>query len=247
MRRSGLSGPGRLPEIDRLVSFAGGILDKTHQDLKGKKMLVTAGPTQEPIDPVRYIGNRSSGKMGFAIAHAAALRGAEVTLVSGPVSLKTPRNVRRVDVDTAGAMLETVQKEFKSMDVVIMAAAVADYAPDQPSTQKIKREARSSDTLTVSLKKNPDILASLGQQKKHQKLIGFALETSDGLENAKKKLAAKRLDAIVLNKANEDGAGFGTDTNVVTIISIAGKVESLPKLPKFDVANEILSRVAGML
>jgi phosphopantothenoylcysteine decarboxylase / phosphopantothenate---cysteine ligase len=244
---SGLSGPGRLPELDRLISFVEGILDKTFQDLKGRKLLVTAGPTQEPIDPVRYVGNRSSGKMGFAVARAAALRGADVALVTGPVTLKTPRNVRRIDVDTACEMLEAVNKEFSNTDVVIMAAAVADYAPDQPSSEKIKRNTQGSNTLTISLKKNPDILASLGQQKKHQKLIGFALETNDGMENAKKKLTAKHLDAIVLNKANEEGAGFGTDTNVVTIISAGGRVESLPKLSKFDVANEILNRVVGML
>jgi phosphopantothenoylcysteine decarboxylase/phosphopantothenate--cysteine ligase len=244
---SGLVGPGRLPELDKLVTFVEGILDKTYQDLTGRKILVTAGPTQEPIDPVRYVGNRSSGKMGFAIAHAATLRGADVALVSGPVSLKTPRNVRRIDVATACEMLEAVNREFSDTDVVIMAAAVADYAPSQPTTEKIKRENLGSDTLAISLKKNPDILASLGQQKKHQKLIGFALETSNSLENAKKKLVTKHLDAIVLNNANEEGAGFGTDTNVVTIISVGGKVEPLPQLSKFDVANEILNRVVGML
>ncbi len=174
---SGLSGPGRLPEIDRVVAFVQAILDKTFQDFKGKKILVTAGPTQEPIDPVRYIGNRSSGKMGFALATAASLRGAEVTLISGPVGLKTPRNVRRIDVQTACEMQEAVQQEFSSADVVIMAAAVADYAPSQPSDRKIKREMQESDILTLSLRKNPDILKSLGEQKTHQVLVGFALET----------------------------------------------------------------------
>lgn len=244
---SGLSGPGRLPEIDKLFAFVEGILGKTHQDLKGKKILVTAGPTQEPIDPVRYIGNRSSGKMGFAIANAASLRGAEVILVSGPVALKTPRNVRRINVNTACEMHETVNKEFPATDVVIMAAAVADYAPSNPSVQKIKREAQATDTMTLSLKKNPDILKSLGEQKTRQILVGFALETNNGVENARKKLAAKHLDAIVLNNLYDEGAGFGTDTNVVTVITKDGASEKLPKLSKFDAANRILDCITPML
>jgi phosphopantothenoylcysteine decarboxylase/phosphopantothenate--cysteine ligase len=244
---SGLSGPGRLPEIDKLVAFVDGIFDKTYQDLKGKRVLVTAGPTREPIDPVRYIGNRSSGKMGFAVATAASLRGAEVTLISGPVTLKTPRNVRRIDVQTACEMQEAVHKEFTLSDVVIMAAAVADYAPSQPSEEKLKRETHPSDTYMLSLKKNPDILKSLGEQKTLQVLVGFALETNNGVENAQKKLASKNLDAIVLNNANEEGAGFETDTNVVTIITVDGRLERLPKLSKFDVANELLNRVVPML
>jgi phosphopantothenoylcysteine decarboxylase/phosphopantothenate--cysteine ligase len=244
---SGLSGPGRLPEVDKLVAFTDGILDKIHQDLKGRKVLITAGPTQEPIDPVRYIGNRSSGKMGFALASAAALRGADVTLISGPAALKTPRNVRRIDVETACEMQEAVQKEFTLADLVVMAAAVADYAPSQQAEQKIKRDAQPGETFTLSLKKNPDILKSLGEQKTIQVLVGFALETNDGVENAQKKLTSKNLDAIVLNNANEEGAGFETDTNIVTVISADGKIEQLPKLSKFDVANEVLNRVVPML
>ena len=244
---SGLSGPGRLPEIERIVSFVEGILDKTNQDLKGEKILVTAGPTQEPIDPVRYIGNRSSGKMGFALANAATLRGAEVTMISGPVALKTPRNVRRIDVRTACEMHEAVQREFSSVDVVVMAAAVADYAPSTPSERKIKRESQKDETFSLLLKKNPDILKSLGEQKKSQVLVGFALETHDGLENARKKLASKNLDLVVLNSANEEGAGVGTDTNIVTIVSSTGSVTELPKLSKFDVANEILNRIVPIL
>ena len=244
---SGLSGPGRLPEIDRLVKFIEDTLDKSHQDLKGRKVLVTAGPTQEPIDPVRYVGNRSSGKMGFAVAAAAALRGAQVTLVTGPVKLKTPRNVRRIDVQTACEMLEAVQGEFTLSDLVVMAAAVADYAPAQPLDQKIKREAQPGETLTLLLKKNPDILKELGEQKTQQVLVGFALETNDGVQNARKKLVAKNLDAIVLNTAGEQGAGFETDTNIVTIITADGKTEQLPQLLKFDAANEILNRVVPLL
>jgi phosphopantothenoylcysteine decarboxylase/phosphopantothenate--cysteine ligase len=244
---SGLSGPGRLPEIERLVTLVEGILDKSYQDLKGRRVLVTAGPTREPIDPVRYLGNRSSGKMGFAIATAAAQRGAEVTLISGPVALKTPRNVRRIDVQTTCEMQEAAHAEFKLANVVIMAAAVADYAPSTPAEQKLKREAQTSDTFTLSLKKNPDILKSLGEQKTMQVLVGFALETNDGVENAQKKLKSKNLDAIVLNNVNEEGAGFETDTNIVTVITADGKIEQLPKMSKFDVANEILNRIVPLL
>ena len=244
---SGLSGPGRLPEIERLVRFVDDVLEQVRQDLKERRILVTAGPTREPIDPVRYVGNRSSGKMGFAIARAAALRGAEVTLISGPVALKTPRNVHRIDVETAREMQEAVLNEFTLSDLVVMAAAVADYAPSKPATHKIKRESQPLDEFTLALKKNPDILKSLGEQKTAQVLVGFALETDDGVENARKKLASKNLDVIVLNNANEDGAGFETDTNVVTIVTASGKIEQLPQLPKFDVANIILDRIKPLL
>jgi phosphopantothenoylcysteine decarboxylase/phosphopantothenate--cysteine ligase len=242
---SGLSGPGRLPEIERLIAYTDDLLEKVHQDLKGKKVLVTAGPTQEPIDPVRYLGNRSSGKMGFAVANAAALRGAEVTLVSGPVQLRTPRNTKRIDVETTNEMKEAVEKEFPSADIVVMSAAVADFAPAETSTEKIKRD--TSDHRTLLLKKNPDILKKLGELKTRQIIVGFALETNDGLANAKLKLASKNLDAIVLNNPNDDGAGFGTDTNVVTVITQDGKANQLPRMSKFDVANEILNRVAPLL
>jgi phosphopantothenoylcysteine decarboxylase/phosphopantothenate--cysteine ligase len=244
---SGLSGPGRLPEIDKLVREVDDLLEKVHQDLKGRKVLVTAGPTQEPIDPVRYLGNRSSGKMGFAVAHAAALRGAEVTLVSGPVHLKTPRNTRRIDVQTTLEMQKAVEQEFSAADLVVMSAAVSDFSPAQVSQNKIKREAQANESLTIELKKNPDILKQLAAHKKHQVLVGFALETESGIENARQKLAAKRLDAVVLNDPGEEGAGFGVDTNVVTVITPDGKIERLPKMSKFDVANEILNRVAPLL
>lgn len=243
---SGLTGPGRLPEIERLVQFVDKILDVAQRDLKGKKILVTAGPTQEPIDPVRYLGNRSSGKMGFAIANAAALRGAEVTLITGPVHLQTPRNVNRVDVRTAEEMNEAVHKEFPTVDAVIMAAAVADFSAVSPSPKKIKRERHAGDEITLTLKKNPDILKSLGEKKKHQMLIGFALETADGVRNSMEKLRSKNLDAIVLNNPNEDGAGFNTDTNIISIIKPDGTVEQFPRMAKFDVANLILNHLAGI-
>jgi phosphopantothenoylcysteine decarboxylase/phosphopantothenate--cysteine ligase len=244
---SGLSGPGRLPEIDRLVSFTEDILDKVHQDLRGKNVLVTAGPTHEPIDPVRYIGNHSSGKMGFAVANAAALRGARVTLVSGPVALRTPRNTHRIDVRTAGEMKDAVEKEFASADMVVMAAAVADYGPDNASQQKIKRENQPSESLVLHLTKNPDILKGLGEKKTRQVLVGFALETENGVANARDKLHRKHLDAIVLNDPGEEGAGFGSDTNIVTVITADGTLQKLPRLTKFDVANKILNAVVPVV
>ncbi|MFN0157405.1 MAG: bifunctional phosphopantothenoylcysteine decarboxylase/phosphopantothenate--cysteine ligase CoaBC [Bacteroidota bacterium] len=244
---SGLSGPGRLPEIERLVKFVDGILDKVHQDLKGRKVLVTAGPTHEPIDPVRFIGNRSSGRMGFALANAAAQRGADVTLVSGPVELRTPRNTRRVDVETAEQMKTAVEKEFPSADLVVMSAAVADFTPANVAEKKMKREASAGDTMNLELKKNPDILRGLGEKKLRQVLVGFALETNDGVANAKKKLSSKNLDVVVLNTVGEEGAGFGTETNIVTVITPDGTVERLPKMSKFDVAHEILNRVVPLL
>ena len=242
---SGLTGSGRLPEIARLTDTVEKVLHGTNRDLTGRKVLVTAGPTQEPIDPVRYIGNRSSGKMGFAIANAAVLRGAEVTLIAGPVHLRTPRNVRRIDVRTASEMLSAVQHEFEATDVLIMAAAVADYSPVNPSMRKIKRDdARTG--MTLELSNNPDILKTIAKTKTRQVIIGFALETENGLENAKGKLLAKSLDAIVLNDPGKEGAGFETDTNIVTIITASGEIRELPKMSKFDVANEILQH-AGKL
>jgi phosphopantothenoylcysteine decarboxylase/phosphopantothenate--cysteine ligase len=242
---SGLTGAGRLPELVRLTDAIEKVLDGTHRDLAGKKILVTAGPTLEPIDPVRYIGNRSSGRMGFALANSAALRGADVTLVSGPVHLKTPRNTRRVDVRKASEMLDALKEEFPKCDVLVMAAAVADYTPAAAAEQKIKRDEASSG-ITLELRNNPDILKALAPLKKHQRVIGFALETEQGMENARRKLQEKGLDAIVLNNANEEGAGFETDTNIVTIITAAGEIRKLPKMTKFDVANEILNQIARL-
>jgi len=244
---SGLEGPGRLPEPAALFTALENMLERVHQDLRGKKVLVTAGPTQEPIDPVRYLGNRSSGKMGFAIANAAAQRGADVTLISGPVKLRTPRNTRRVDVQTAREMEREVLNAFPQTDLVIMAAAVADFAPVQIAETKIKRDTSGSAPLAIMVERNPDILQRAGEKKERQILVGFALETDNGIANAKRKLVSKHLDAIVLNNPKEEGAGFGTDTNVVTFISADGTVQQLPKMSKFDVANEILNRVAPLL
>ncbi|MGB2960251.1 MAG: bifunctional phosphopantothenoylcysteine decarboxylase/phosphopantothenate--cysteine ligase CoaBC [Bacteroidota bacterium] len=244
---SGLNGPGRLPDTESIVRFVDGVLERVHQDLRGKRVLVTAGPTQEPIDPVRYVGNRSSGKMGFALAGAAAQRGAEVTLVSGPVSLHTPRNTRRIDVTTTEEMSEAVQREFSSVDLVLMAAAVADFTPVKPFASKVKREALEGDVLTLQLRKNPDILKGVAERKTNQILVGFALETENEVDNARRKLKEKKLDMVALNNPHEAGAGFGSDTNVVTILSANGDVEKLSRMAKCDVANEILNRVALLL
>ena len=244
---SGLKGPGRLPAVELILAEIDRVLEKSHQDLKGKKILVTAGPTHEAIDPVRFIGNRSSGKMGFALANAAALRGATVTLITGPVHLETPRSVTRIDVESADNMQREVLKRARKADAVIMAAAVADYTPQAPARNKIKKEFVAK-SLTLALKETPDILASLGQKKnKGQALVGFALETEDELRGAREKLKRKNLDFIVLNSLADKGAGFGTDTNVVTIIDKKGKAEKFPVMSKFDVANEILSRLKKFL
>lgn len=243
---SGLKGPGRLPEVESIIAFIDDVLKKAHQDLKKKKILVTAGPTYEAIDPVRFIGNRSSGKMGFAIANAAAQRGAEVTLVSGPVSLETPRHVKRLDVESAEEMFEAVKARVKQVDAIVMAAAVADFAPAKPAKQKIKKTG-PHETLDLQLNPTTDILQVLGQKKNGTVLVGFALETEKGVENARLKLKSKKLDMIVLNTLGEKGTAFGSDTNVVSIIQKDGTVAKLPRMHKFDIANEILTRVKSLL
>jgi phosphopantothenoylcysteine decarboxylase/phosphopantothenate--cysteine ligase len=244
---SGLTGPGRLPEVDRLVRELDAVLANAQRDLKGKSVLVTAGPTHEPIDPVRFLGNRSSGKMGFAIAAAAAQRGAAVTLVSGPVTLRTPRSVQRIDVETAREMAGVVEKEFPHTDLLVMSAAVADFAPVRVAEQKIKRDQQGEGTLSLALARNPDILKSLAVRKKAQVMVGFALETEDGLENARTKLRAKNLDLVVLNNPLEEGAGFGGDTNVVTLLQTGAEPEPLPKMAKIDVAHAILTRARSLM
>ncbi len=244
---SGLKGPGRLPEIEAIIRVIESVLDKSVKDFVGKKILVTAGPTYEPIDPVRFVSNRSSGRMGFALANAAALRGATVTLITGHVQLETRRNVTRIDVESAAEMHKAVGLHAKKADAIIMAAAVADYTPQVPAPSKIKK-GRDTEPLRLALQKTPDILQSLGQKKtKGQILVGFALETEDELRNAKQKLKTKNLDLIILNSLADKGAGFGADTNVVTIIDKKGTAEKLPLMSKFDVANEILNRLGKLL
>ena len=244
---SGLSGPGRLPEPAIIVEAVRCILAGSMKDFAGKKVLVTAGPTHEPLDPVRYLGNRSSGKMGFSIARAAAQRGAEVTLIAGPVVLPTPPHVHRIDVTTAREMHEAVLPAFATTDVLIMAAAVADFAPVQTAPQKIKREMVTGDSFSIVCAKNPDILRSAAERKASQIVVGFALETTNDLEHARRKLTAKGLDLIVANNPTEEGAGFGSDTNVVTLITPDGRADRLPQQTKFDVANVILDRILPML
>ncbi len=244
---SGLTGQGRLPETGTIVRAVDGILSRSAQDLKGKRILVTAGPTHEPVDPVRFIGNRSSGKMGFSLANAAAIRGASVTLIAGPVALRTPRNVRRIDVETAGEMHRAVMAQAKDAHAVIMAAAVADFTPAHPVSSKIKKPKHPDKVPSLILRQTRDILADLSRRKHRHVTVGFALETENGPENARAKLREKHLDFIVLNNPLVSGSGFGSDTNAVTIISKSGRAEKIGTLPKFEVANLILDRVIKIL
>jgi phosphopantothenoylcysteine decarboxylase / phosphopantothenate---cysteine ligase len=210
------------------------------QDLAGKSILVTAGPTREAIDPVRFISNHSTGKMGYAIAEKAAQRGAKVYLVSGPTNLETPCGVARFDVVSAKEMQSKVMELFLECDIVIKAAAVADYAPETAFSQKLKK---SADELELKLTKNPDILYELGKIKGDKIIVGFAMETEKLIENAASKVRKKNLDFIVANDLNEAGAGFAADTNVVTLIDRDGNIESIPLKKKHEVADIILDRI----
>lgn len=243
---SGLVGEGRMPEpfdiFARVEALLGGTTSSS--PLSGKRVLVSAGPTRESIDPVRFLTNHSTGTMGFALAAAAQRRGAHVTLVSGPTDLETPPGVTRTDVVTADEMYEAVLRHSDA-DVVIMAAAVADYAPADSSPSKIKK---SETELVLRLRKTRDILAELGRRKrKGQTLVGFALETDDVLANAQKKLESKNLDWIVANNLREAGAGFGKETNRVTLIRRDGHREELPLDSKHAVAEAILDRITSGL
>ncbi|MAO09555.1 MAG: bifunctional phosphopantothenoylcysteine decarboxylase/phosphopantothenate--cysteine ligase CoaBC [Flavobacteriaceae bacterium] len=237
---SGLTGKGRMAEPEHIVSF----LEKDIQNkspLHGKKVLITAGPTYEAIDPVRFIGNHSSGKMGYAIAETAAKLGAEVVLVSGPVSLSLNHSlVEVISVTSAEEMYQAARNHFASCDIAILSAAVADYRPKDVASEKIKK---NDATLTIQLEKTQDILKSLGEIKEHQFLTGFALETQNELENAKSKLKKKNLDLIVLNSLKDKGAGFKADTNKVTLIDKHNKVEAFAVKPKTEVANDILQYI----
>lgn len=241
---SHLIGKGRMEEpeaifnvLERYFSSAG--------DMAGKKVLITAGPTYEKIDPVRFIGNYSSGKMGYAIAAEAARRGAEVTLVSGPVSLSvTHPSIKVVRVESAMQMLAACEEAFPQSDIAVMTAAVADYAPAHPAQVKIKREKQ--DVPVLELVKNPDIAATLGAEKREgQMVVGFALETDNEQENALDKLSRKNLDYIVLNSLRDTGACFGTDTNKVSIFSAAGVRHDFGMKPKNEVARDIFDTILG--
>lgn len=242
MLANGDTGDGRMPEEKVLLQY---ILRHIacEKDLAGKHILVTAGATREPIDPVRFITNHSSGKMGCAIAKAAMLRGAEVTLVHGHMESEPPMFVRCIPVGTAQEMFDTVRAEADRQDIIIKAAAVADYTPDTVAPEKIKK---SGEGLTVSLKRTQDILAYLGEHKRPgQILCGFAMETEDLLENARKKLETKHCDMICANSLRREGAGFGTDTNVLTLLTRDGTQE-LELMSKEQAAHRILDRLAAM-
>ena len=237
---SGLEGEGRMEEPENIVSFIENHIIKG-LPLFGKKVLITAGPTYEAIDPVRFIGNHSSGKMGFELAHSAANLGAEVYLISGP-SNETVSNslIRRINVVSADDMYHEVHQLYETMDIAICAAAVADYKPKVIAENKIKK---SSDSMSIELVKTQDILASLGAVKKHQFLVGFALETENELENAKGKLKKKNLDLIVLNSLQDKGAGFKKDTNKVTLIDKSENISEFSLKSKAEVATDIFNEI----
>ena len=230
----GYEGKGRLPESRDIVEEIHGLLKK--KDLAGERLLITAGPNHEPLDPVCYISNRSSGKMGYALARLGARRGAEVTLISGPTSLVPPAGVRLVSVKTAAEMRRAILKEFPKATAVIMAAAVADYHPEKFVSKKIKK---GKTTLKLNLKPNPDILRELGMRKNGQILIGFAAETESLVANAKKKLREKNLDLVVANDVTEQGSGFDGDTNVATLLDRTGAIHPLPLMSKDELADRI--------
>ena len=234
----GTTGPGRLPEPALIADRAAARL--TQKDFAGKTVLVSAGPTQEPIDPVRFISNPSSGKMGFAIARAAEYRGARVVLVSGPVHLPDPMGVTVVRVRTAAEMAEAVFAHMDAADIIIKSAAVSDYRPATSAEHKIKK---SDDETALPLARTMDILKTIGQRKKGQILVGFAAETQDLVANAGKKLAQKNLDMIVGNLIGPSDSGFGSDTNRVTLFLRDGTSESLPAIEKAEVAHAILDRI----
>ncbi len=242
---SHLIGKGRMEEPDKIVEVLESFFAE-REDLKGKKIVITAGPTYEKIDPVRFIGNYSSGKMGFALAEACANRGAEVTLVSGPVSLTARHpNIHRIQVEAAEEMYQATVAAFPTADAAILCAAVADYRPASLAAEKIKRE--NTGEMTLRLVPNKDIAAALGEMKQlHQRLVGFALETNDGVHHATEKLARKKLDFIVLNSLQDKGAGFRCDTNKVTILDKTGQSTEYPLKRKEEVASDIVDRLAAL-
>jgi phosphopantothenoylcysteine decarboxylase/phosphopantothenate--cysteine ligase len=235
----GDDGEGKLADTELIANYVSSLLyDK--KDLKNKKVLVTAGPTIAPIDPVRFITNKSTGKMGYSIAEEARDRGAEVTLVSGPTSLKIPFGIKIINVATNQEMYDQVLEQFKNSDIVIMSAAVADYKPSQYSNIKIKKKENN---LSLSLEKDNDILKKLGELKKHQMLVGFAAESNDLAQNAQSKLINKNLDYIVANDILSNDTGFASDENKVLIMSRLGEKIQLDKMPKRIVARELFNLI----
>jgi len=237
----GYEGKGRLAEVSAIVEEIRAILSP--QDFARETVLITAGPTEESIDPVRFITNRSSGKMGFAMAHAALRRGAEVILISGPTALPPPPKVKFVGVRSTAQMREAVLTNLKNASILLMAAAVSDYRPRQAAAGKIKK---SQAEMVLALERNPDILAEAGRQKDHRILVGFAAETENLLRNARSKLKEKNLDLIVANDVTLPGAGFEVDTNIVKFLDRSRKVEELPLMTKEELADRILDRVAQL-
>ena len=239
----GSKGRGRLAEIPEILEKIEDIF--TEKDFKGKRVLVTAGPTLEPLDPVRYLTNRSTGKMGFALAKMARRRGAEVLLITGPNYLTLPRNdIKIITVNSAREMYEAVMDNFEDYHVIIKAAAVADFRPKDTLSEKIKK---TNGTYLLELEQNPDILKELGKRKGERILVGFAAETSSLMEHAEAKLREKNLDLIVANDVTQPGAGFGVDTNIVRIIDSRGKIRNLPLLSKDEVANIVLDQVLKII
>ena len=234
----GYEGKGRLPEPEKILEEIRRLLKK--KDLVGEKLLITAGPNREPLDPVRYLSNRSSGKMGYALARAAIRRGAEVALISGPTELEPPAGARLTSVTTAAEMRHAVLEEFSGCTAVIMAAAVSDYRPVDFARKKIKR---GKGPIELRLEPNPDILKEISARKNGKMLVGFAAETGELVANAAKKLKDKNLDMIVANDVSEAGAGFNVDTNVATILDRAGTVRSLPLMSKDELAEQILDHL----
>ena len=239
---SGLEGKGRMEEPENIVAYLDNYFEE--KDLQGKRIMITAGPTYEKIDPVRFIGNYSSGKMGFALAEECARRGAEVTLIAGPVSMSCSANIHRIDVESCEEMYQAATTHFANMDAAILCAAVADFRPENVATEKIKRE---KDDLVIRLKPTHDIAAQLGQMKKQgQLLVGFALETNDEEANAQKKLQKKNLDFIVLNSLQRKGTCFQSDDNQISILSVNGQVD-FDKKPKTEVAKDIVNELSKRL
>lgn len=238
----GMTGAGRLAGQDAIISAVREVF-QMRQDLEGQTVLLTAGPTQEDVDPVRFLTNRSSGKMGYAVAEAAARRGAKVILISGPTALETPAGVTRIDVRTAAEMLNAVEKHVAEATTAIFAAAVADYRPAEAAAHKIKK---TGGEFTLRLEPNPDILATVAREKGERLIVGFAAETDKVAENARKKLKEKDADLIVANDVTAAGAGFDVDTNVVTLFARDGRDLALPKLTKCEVADRILDEVVRL-
>lgn len=235
-------GYGRLPDVPDIVEEIESVL--TVKDFTGEKILVTAGPTREPFDPVRFITNYSSGKMGYALAIAGKKRGASVTLISGPTALPVPKGVRFIAVSSAVEMRDAVMEHFDSSTVVIKAAAVADYRPKRRADSKIKKRGEN---LKIELERNPDIIAEVGKKKGKRILVGFAVETENLIENARVKMVKKNMDMIVANDVTEKGAGFGYDTNIIKILAADGEIEDMPLMTKMEVADRILDGIKRII